>query len=49
MKAFTTLTVFLLAALPYVTAHGFVSVVKIDGKSYKGNTPGSKKSEYFAS
>ncbi|THH15706.1 hypothetical protein EUX98_g9423 [Antrodiella citrinella] len=43
MKSFTTLVVTLLAALTYVAAHGFVSQVKIDGKSYKGNVPSDPK------
>ncbi|TCD71381.1 hypothetical protein EIP91_010087 [Steccherinum ochraceum] len=41
MKTFTTLMIALLAAVPYVAAHGFVSQIKIDGKSYKGNRPAS--------
>ncbi|KAH8105242.1 glycosyl hydrolase family 61-domain-containing protein, partial [Cristinia sonorae] len=45
MKSFTTLVVSVLAALPYVAAHGFVSQVKIDGKSYKGRTPGSNNAD----
>ncbi|KAL0959216.1 hypothetical protein HGRIS_014495 [Hohenbuehelia grisea] len=38
---FSTAAVFLplLAALPHVSAHGFVARVTIDGKSYEGNRP----------
>ena len=31
----------LLALVPLVSAHGFVSQVVIDGQVYKGNTPGT--------
>lgn len=45
MKSFTTLIVSVLASLPYVYAHGFVSQVAIDGKVYQGNTPNDPKCE----
>lgn len=32
-----------LCAIPYVAAHGFVSKVTIDGKTYAGNEPGQYK------
>ncbi|KAI0821719.1 glycoside hydrolase [Trametes gibbosa] len=41
MKASTTFVLLVLAAVPFVSAHGYVSQVTIDGKSYKGNTPNS--------
>ncbi|KAI0631535.1 glycosyl hydrolase family 61-domain-containing protein [Trametes polyzona] len=41
MKAATTLALSLLAVVPFVSAHGYVSEVTIDGKSYKGNSPNS--------
>lgn len=34
----------ILAFIPYVSAHGFVSKVLIDGKEYDGNTPQSSAS-----
>ncbi|EIW52776.1 glycoside hydrolase [Trametes versicolor FP-101664 SS1] len=41
MKAAATFALSVLALLPFVSAHGYVSQVTIDGTSYKGNTPGS--------
>lgn len=35
------------AILPYVSAHGSVSQVVIDGKAYKGNLPGSTSPGVF--
>lgn len=32
------------ALLPSVNAHGFITEFTVDGKSYKGNTPGGKSS-----
>lgn len=42
MKQFAVLAA-ISAALPYVAAHGFVSQLVIDGKSYAGNEPGQFK------
>lgn len=42
MKYFTAFAA-VCAALPYVTAHGFVSQVIIDGDAYEGNSPGENK------
>ncbi|KAI0338705.1 glycoside hydrolase family 61 protein [Trametopsis cervina] len=39
MKTFTALAVSALAVLPYVSAHGFVNQLVIDGKTYAGNVP----------
>ncbi|TFK48010.1 hypothetical protein OE88DRAFT_1635457 [Heliocybe sulcata] len=36
----TTLLLSLLAAVPYASAHGFVSQVVVNGQTYQGNTPG---------
>lgn len=47
MKAATTFALSVLALLPFVSAHGYVSQVTIDGTSYKGNTPGSSSSKYL--
>ncbi|CAL1702642.1 unnamed protein product [Somion occarium] len=47
MKSFATLLIFVTAALPFVSAHGFVSQVAIDGTLYKGNHP--NKGEQFPS
>lgn len=47
MKAATTFALSALALLPFVSAHGYVSQVTIDGTSYKGNTPGSSSGEYL--
>ncbi|KAI0350297.1 hypothetical protein OH77DRAFT_1087377 [Trametes cingulata] len=41
MKAATTFVLSLLAVVPFVSAHGYVSQVTVDGKTYKGNTPNS--------
>lgn len=49
MKAATTFALSALALLPFVSAHGYVSQVTIDGTSYKGNTPGSSSGEYSRS
>lgn len=49
MKSFTTFFVTALALLPYVSAHGFVSSVVIDGKTYEGNTPNQAESVFFSS
>ncbi|KAI0084578.1 glycosyl hydrolase family 61-domain-containing protein [Irpex rosettiformis] len=42
MKSFTTIAVSALALLPYVSAHGFVNKLVVDGKSYTGNVPAQK-------
>lgn len=39
MKAASTVIISLLLLIPYVSAHGVVSKLTIDGKSYKGNAP----------
>ncbi|KAI8995240.1 glycosyl hydrolase family 61-domain-containing protein [Trametes punicea] len=39
MKTAVVLALPLLAAVPFVSAHGYVASVTIDGKSYQGNTP----------
>ncbi|KAL7278167.1 hypothetical protein ACG7TL_008140 [Trametes sanguinea] len=41
MKAAVAAALSLLAAVPLVSAHGYVANVTIDGKAYKGNTPNS--------
>ncbi|KAI0764168.1 glycosyl hydrolase family 61-domain-containing protein [Trametes elegans] len=41
MKAATNFVLSLLAAVPLVAAHGYVSELTVDGKTYKGNTPNS--------
>ncbi|KAI0694067.1 glycosyl hydrolase family 61-domain-containing protein [Cytidiella melzeri] len=39
MRTFTAVALSALAILPYVSAHGFLSNLVIDGTSYKGNLP----------
>ncbi|KAI9058946.1 lytic polysaccharide monooxygenase [Trametes sanguinea] len=41
MKTAVVAALSLLAAVPLVSAHGYVATVTIDGKAYKGNTPNS--------
>ncbi|CDO75943.1 Auxilliary Activities Family 9 protein [Trametes cinnabarina] len=41
MKTAVAAALSLLAAVPLVSAHGYVASVSIDGKAYKGNTPNS--------
>jgi hypothetical protein len=43
MKSFTTLALSLLAAASSVSAHGFISGVTANGKTYKGNVPNNAK------
>ncbi|KZT24340.1 lytic polysaccharide monooxygenase [Neolentinus lepideus HHB14362 ss-1] len=44
MKTTTTVLLSLLAAVPYVSAHGFVSQVVVNGQTYQGNNPGGDTS-----
>ncbi|PIL29292.1 hypothetical protein GSI_09343 [Ganoderma sinense ZZ0214-1] len=44
MKHFALLAA-LSAALPYVSAHGFVGEVVLDGQTYEGNVPNQYKVE----
>ncbi|OBZ72745.1 Cellulose-growth-specific protein [Grifola frondosa] len=41
MKSSSAILLSLLAAVPFVSAHGYVAEVTIDGKSYQGNIPNS--------
>lgn len=43
MKSFLTLFASILALATYVSAHGYVSAVAIDGQLYNGNPPNSHK------
>lgn len=39
MRTSTTLLLSLLTFIPYVSAHGWVGVLTVDGTKYTGNTP----------
>ncbi|KAI0327439.1 glycoside hydrolase, partial [Cubamyces sp. BRFM 1775] len=43
MKTAAAFALSLLAAVPLVSAHGYVGTLTVDGKAYKGNTPNSNK------
>ncbi len=45
LPQFTLALVPVLALLPSVAAHGFVTKVVIDGKTYSGNVPNAKPSD----
>ncbi|KAI9058961.1 lytic polysaccharide monooxygenase [Trametes sanguinea] len=45
MYSASVLLVFLLTALPYVTAHGYLKSVAIDGQTYQGNVPNQAASD----
>lgn len=44
MKTIAALALSTLALLPYVSAHGFVNKLVVDGKSYAGNVPNAQTS-----
>ncbi len=47
MKTIAALALSTLALLPYVSAHGFVNKLVVDGKSYAGNVPNAQTSMSF--
>lgn len=44
MKTIAAIALSTLALLPYVSAHGFVNKLVVDGKSYEGNVPNAQTS-----
>ena len=48
MKTITAIAFSALALLPYVSAHGFVNKLVVDGMEYRGNEPGKEISTFLS-